>query len=196
MSGIVLETQEKGLLSHRNAVLHLALFVLWESFQDKPADDILGLWGLFEESLSNRVLSYVRNVALLRISAEDACTDNKLRGMDHDSEEVVDKHDLDNRWKDEDGVIAKSGSVGSQDYYDAFLGLISAVHESEIKDMPVSSALRCLHEEPSAVDVEQNDNIAAQRGRQFYATLQDIQDSPCRGMGLLSREEIDAVAKL
>jgi hypothetical protein len=44
--------------------------------------------------------------------------------------------------------------------------------------------------------MEENSNMVAQRGRQFYATLQDIQDSPLRGMGLLSREEIDAVAKL
>jgi hypothetical protein len=61
--------------------------------------------------------------------------------------------------------------------------------------MPVSSALRSLGEEAMAIDMEENSNMVAQRGRQFYATMQDIQDSPLRGMGLLSREEIDAVAK-
>jgi hypothetical protein len=53
-----------------------------------------------------------------------------------------------------------------------------------------------LGEEASAADIESDNNTAAQRGRQFYTTLQDIQDSPFRGMGLLSREEIDAVSKL
>jgi hypothetical protein len=32
--------------------------------------------------------------------------------------------------------------------------------------------------------------------RQFYATLQNIQDSPSRGIGRLSRDEIDVVSKL
>ncbi len=133
---------------------------------------------------------------MLRVSAEDARADSKLRGVDQDSEELVDAHALDDQWEEEDGAGASGGDIGSQDYYDAFLGVLSAVRKSEIKDMPVSSALRCLDEEARAVGVEQDDNIAAQRGRQFYATLQDIQDSPFRGMGLLSREEVDAVSKL
>jgi hypothetical protein len=62
--------------------------------------------------------------------------------------------------------------------------------------MSVSSALSCLDEEVRATDAGQDGNTAAQRGRQFYTTLQDIQDSPFRGMGLLSKEEIDAVLKL
>jgi hypothetical protein len=109
----------------------------------------------------------------------------------------VDAQALDDQVEEEDGRAARNGGdIGSQDYYDAFLGVLSAVQESEIKDMPVSSALRCLGEEAMAIDVEENDNIVGQRARQFYAALQDIQDSPFRGMGLLSPEEIDAVAKL
>lgn len=196
VSGIVPESQEEGLQSHRNAVLHLALFVPWERFQDEPGDDIPRLWRSFEERLSGRVRSYVQNIALLRVSAEDTRADSKLRGVGQDSEELVDAHALDDQWEEEDGAGASGVDIGSQDYYDAFLGVLSAVRKSEIKDMPVSSALRCLGEEARAVGVEQNDNIAAQRGRQFYATLQDIQDSPFRGMGLLSREEVDAVSKL
>jgi hypothetical protein len=197
VSGIVSESQEEGLQSSRNAVLHLALFVPWERFLDEPGDDIPRLWRSFEASLTDRVRSYVRNIALLRVSAEDARADSKLRGMDQDFEEVVDAQALDDPVEEEDGAGARSGgNAGSEDYYDAFLGVLSAVRESEIRDMPASSALRCLGEGAMAIDMEENDNMVAQRGRQFYAALQDIQDSPFRGMGLLSREEIDAVAKL
>ena len=34
------------------------------------------------------------------------------------------------------------------------------------------------------------------RGRHFYTMLQDLRDSPFRGIKLLSREEIDAVLKV
>jgi hypothetical protein len=45
--------------------LHLGLFVPWERFRDKAADNIPGLWH-FEERLNDLVRSYVRNIALLR----------------------------------------------------------------------------------------------------------------------------------
>ncbi len=45
------------------------------------------------------------------------------------------------------------------------------------------------------MDVGQGDGAAAQRGRQFYMVLQDIQDSPFRAVGLLS-QETDAISKL
>ena len=175
--------------------MHLALFVPWEMFQGKPANDIPGLWRSFEERLSDRIRSYVRNIALLRVSAEDARADRKVQGLDQDFEEIVDTHAFGDQGG-EDGAGAGDESVGSQDYYDAFLGVLSAVIGSEINDMPVSSALRCLDEEARAVDMGQHDNAATQRSRQFYTMLQDIQDSPFRGVGLPSREEIDAISKL
>src|SRR3954454_14775079 len=81
-------------------------------------------------------------------------------------------------------------------YYNAFLGVLSTVRRSEIKDMLVSSALKGLDEEARAIDIEQDNNTAFQRGRQFYTMLQYIQDSPFQGMGLLRQEEIDAISKL
>jgi hypothetical protein len=116
--------------------------------------------------------------------------------MDEDVEEAVDAHALGDQWEKENGSGTSDGNIGSQDYYDAFLGILSAVRGSKIRDMPVISALRCLEEEARAVDVQQSDDMAAQRGRQFYVTLQDVQDSPFRGMCLLGREEIDAISKL
>ncbi|KAL6406058.1 hypothetical protein AUP68_10619 [Ilyonectria robusta] len=179
----------------KNAVLHLVLFVPWERFQGEPADDIPGLWRRLQERLSDRVRSYVRNIALLRVSAEDARTDRKLQGLDEDFEEIVDTHAFGDQ-REEEGARVDNENIDSQEYYDAFLGVLSAVRGSEIKDMPVSSAVRCLHEEARAIDMGEDDNTAAQRGRQFYTMLQDIQDSPFRGTGLLSREEIDAILKL
>jgi len=52
--------------------------------------------------------------------------------------------------------------------------VLSAVRGSEINDMAVGLALRCLDEEVRAVDGGQHDNAATQRGRQFYTILQDI----------------------
>ncbi len=177
-------------------MLHLALFVPWETFQDQPADDIQRLWQSFQGQLSDRIRSYVRNIALLRVSADDARADRKLQGLDEESDDDVDVAALDYHWEEDDGAGPTGGSIGSQDCFDAFLDVLSAIRESEIKNMPVSLALKCLGEEARAIDVEQSGNIAGQRGRQFYATLQDIQDSPFRGMGLLNREEVDAVSKL
>jgi hypothetical protein len=139
--------------------------------------------------------------ALLRVSAEDARADSKLRGMDQDFEEAVDAHALDDQEEAEDGIGADGGNIDSQAYYDALLGVLSSVQQSEIKDMPVSSALRHLDEEARTVEIGQNDSNAAaaataQRGRHFYTTLQDMQDSPFRGMGLLSQEEIQAISTL
>ncbi|EAQ84295.1 predicted protein [Chaetomium globosum CBS 148.51] len=103
-------------------------------------------------------------------------------------------------WKDregdDDGVGLDGGGIDPQAHYEAFLDALSAVRGSEIKDMTATSALRRLDEEARAVDPSQDDSNAAQRGRHFYTMLQDLQDSPFRGMGLPSREEIDAVLKV
>lgn len=87
-------------------------------------------------------------------------------------------------------------SLNPQDYYEAFLDVLSAVRGSEIKDMAAISALRRLDEEARAVDPSQDDSTAVQRGRHFYTMLQDLQDSPFRSTGLPSREEIDAIWKV
>ncbi|EAQ84157.1 predicted protein [Chaetomium globosum CBS 148.51] len=103
---------------------------------------------------------------------------------------------LRDREGDDDGVGLDGGDIDPQAHYEAFLNVLSAVRGSEIKDMTATSALRRLDQEARAVDPSQDDNNAAQRGRYFYTMLQDLQDSPFRGMGLPSREEIDAVLKV
>ncbi|KNB04282.1 hypothetical protein FOXG_22453 [Fusarium oxysporum f. sp. lycopersici 4287] len=150
----------------------------------------------FQEQLSDRVRSYVHNITLLRVSVEDARADRKIQGLDQDFEEIVDAHAFGDQREEEDGTRADEENTDSQEYYNAFLGVLTAARRSEIKDMPVSSVLRCLYEEARAIDMGEDDNTAAQRGRQFYTMLQDIQDAPFRGTGLLSREEIDAILKL
>jgi len=114
----------------------------------------------------DRIRSHVRNIALLRVSADDARADRKLQGLEEEPDGMADAHVLDDHWEENDGPIGDN--IGSQDCYDAFLGVLSAVRKSEIKDMPVSLALRCLDEEARAVDLE-NEDSAVLRGRQFYA---------------------------
>ncbi|EXM13396.1 hypothetical protein FOTG_18153 [Fusarium oxysporum f. sp. vasinfectum 25433] len=59
----------------RAAVQHLALFVPWESFLCREADDINSIWARAREALPPRILCLVDNVQLLRRSAEDAKRD-------------------------------------------------------------------------------------------------------------------------
>jgi len=102
---------------------------------------------------------------------------------------------------EEDGARADDDNIDRDDYYNAFLGILSAVRGGEVKEMPASSALGCLHEEARAIDMigeedNNNDPAAGRRGRQFYTMLQDIQDPSFRGIGLLCQEEIDAISKI
>lgn len=182
---------------HRNSVLHLALFVPWERFQKEPAhDNISRLWRSFAESLGDRLRSYVRNIALLRVSADDARGDRKMQGIDEEFEDTADTHAFEDQGGEEEEGVTEDNNIDSEDYHDAFLGILSAVRNSEIKDMPVISELNCLDEEARAIDMVGENGEVTQRGRQFYTMLQDVQDSPFRGMGLLSREEIDAISKV
>lgn len=82
------------------------------------------------------------------------------------------------------------------DYYNTFLEVLSSVEESEIKSMPVSLALRCLEREVRASGIGRGICTAAQEGRQFYSTDEDVQTSPFQGMGHLSEEDIDVISKI
>lgn len=46
--------------------------------------------------------------------------------------------------EEEDNARANNKNINSQDYYDAFLRVLSAVWESEIKYISLSSGVRCL----------------------------------------------------
>ena len=192
------ESEKERLMGfqNRNAVLHLALFVPWEKFQYEPADSIPGLWRVFEAQLSDRARSHVRNIALLRISAEDARADQKLQGIDKDIDEAIDTHALGDQGEEGSGFREDDGRVDVQDSYDAFIGVLSAVRNSEIKDMPVCSDLKRLDREARAVDMGCDTSTMTQRDRQFCMMLQDTQDSPLRGLGLLSNDEISVISKI
>jgi hypothetical protein len=59
---------------------------------------------------------------------------------------------------EEDGARTDKENLSTQDYYNAFLDVLSSVRGGEIRDMPVSSALGFLEEEARAVDVGEDDN--------------------------------------
>ncbi|KAK8859546.1 hypothetical protein PGQ11_010280 [Apiospora arundinis] len=178
-----------------NAVLHLALFVPWERFASEGTGDLPALWRLFEEGLSDRLRFHVRNIALLRVSADDAAADRKLRGFDQDFEEIVDPQALGGAGLEEDGTASEDENRERQEYWNAFLDILSgAARGSSIKDMAISSALRSLNENAEAVEEadagtgEDGMVTGRSRGRRFYTELQDIQDASLRGAGLLGRE--------
>lgn len=165
---------------HRNSVLHLALFVPWEKFQSEPADvNIPRLWQSFAKRLNDRLRSYVRNIALLRVSAEDARADQKLQGLEQDFEDMVDTHAFEEHGGEDEEGVTEDDNIDS-DYHDAFLGVLSAVRKSEIKDMPVISELNSLDEQARAIHMGGENRVVTQRGRQFYTMLQDVQGSPFR----------------
>jgi hypothetical protein len=81
----------------------------------------------------DRVHSCVQNIALLRVSADDARADGKLQGLDQDFDETVDVHVFDKERGDEDVTGADDQNVDAQAYYNAFLGVLSAARASEIR---------------------------------------------------------------
>src|SRR5687768_13722548 len=119
------ETRRLTLYTYRNAVLHLALFVPWERFRGEPADDIPGLWRTVEGQLTGRIRSHVRNIALLRVSAEDARADRKLQGLKHECEDIVEAFDFADEAGDEDGAGANAESTNPQDHYEAFVDILA-----------------------------------------------------------------------
>lgn len=183
-------------------MLHLALFVPWEKFVSETVDDIPVLWRLFEEGLSDRLRFHVHNIALLRASADDAAADRKHRGFDQDFEEIVDPQALGGAGPEEDGTTMEDESRERHRYWNAFLDVLSgAARRSSIKDMSISSALRSLSEDAEAVEQSGagtgEDGMVTEksRGGRFYTELQDIQDAPLRGVGLLGREEVVGITK-
>jgi len=119
-----------------------------------------------------------------------------LQGLEQESDDNVDAYAFSDQAEYEDGIGPDVESIDAQAHYEAFLDVLSTARGNEIKDMAATSALRCLDEEARAIDPRQDNDAAAQRGRHFYTMLQDLQDSPFRGMGLPSRQEVDAILKV
>ncbi|KAK8869384.1 hypothetical protein PGQ11_007962 [Apiospora arundinis] len=168
----------------------------------RTADDIPGLWRSFEESLSDRLRFHVRNISFLRASAEDAAADRKHRGFDQDFEEAIDPQAFGGAGAEQDRADSEEESRERQEYWNAFLDTLSgAARRSSIKDMAISSALRSLNEDAEAIEEagaetdEDGRVIEQSRGRRFYTELQDVQDAPLRGVGLLGREEMVGIMK-
>jgi len=70
-------------------VLHLALFVPWEDFLHEIPEDFSVLWKDLAENLSPRLKFNVKNISLLRKSADDAKTNVKLWKSHSDGDDVV-----------------------------------------------------------------------------------------------------------
>lgn len=175
--------------------MHLALFVPWADFQSMPADDVEGTWKSFAVALKPRIQSCVRNIALLRASAEDARADRKLQGRAGGIEEPVDNDGFFGEERGDDGFAADS-AIGPDDCYHTILNIVGKIGQSGTKNLPATSDVRQLYEELRSRGAIQIEPTATRRGAEFYRTLQDQQESPLRGVGLLGREEIDAVYTL
>ncbi|KAK6841034.1 ATP-dependent DNA helicase PIF1 [Apiospora arundinis] len=134
--------------SYRNAVIHLALFVPWEEFQNEAAHHIPGLWRSVEAGLGERTRAHVRNIALLRVSADDASADRRLQGLEEDvDDEWIEAYAPGEPGEGEDGGAPEMEWAEAQDYHDAVVAVLSAVRAGEIKNMAVGSALAYLEDE-------------------------------------------------
>ena len=69
---------------------------------------------MFEKLLSDKIRSYVRNITLLHVSADDAWVDSKLQGIDQDFKEVMDAHAFGNQEEKEDNAGANDRNIGSR----------------------------------------------------------------------------------
>ncbi|KAK8093142.1 uncharacterized protein PG998_014543 [Apiospora kogelbergensis] len=165
-------------------------------------NDISGLWRRHEERLDERLRFHVRNVALLRVSVEDAAANRKLRGLNEDFEDTIDTQATREPGFDDVDYTDEDGAKERQACWDAFVDVLStAGWGSSIKDLPVGAALQSLGEEADAADAVGTNDLGvggvaeSHRGRWFYTELQDIQESPLRGFGLLGREEVAGIEK-
>ena len=95
----------------------------------------------------------------------------------------------------DDGPQVGDEASSLRDYYEAFTGVLASVQASDNRAVGIGSSLRHLSEEVEARSADEV--VAAEpRGRRFYTALQETEDGPLRGLGLLSREEVDGVTKL
>ncbi|KJZ70496.1 hypothetical protein HIM_10125 [Hirsutella minnesotensis 3608] len=104
----------------RNSVLHLALFVPWETFLSETRGDITGIWRDYEATLCPRLRFRVANISLLRKSAEDARKDARLWASRSEGDDTVDvDFPLDECDHVEDPTRAEHHQVGNLPLRDA-----------------------------------------------------------------------------
>ncbi|KJZ68594.1 hypothetical protein HIM_12014 [Hirsutella minnesotensis 3608] len=177
-------------IPRRNSVLHLALFVPWETFLSETRGDITGIWRNYEATLCPRLRSRVANISLLRKSAEDARKDARLWASRSEGDDTVDvDFPLDECDHVEDPTIAEH-----HQNYTAFLQILrTAVRDSDAtRDSPVlQNLIRDLCQENPA----QEDRPFIQRHDDFYQQIRYRQDSLLSRCPIPSAEDVQAAAK-
>jgi hypothetical protein len=174
-----------------NSVLHLALFVPWESFLSNMQGDITKIWSGYENTLSNRLRFYVSNISLLRKSAEDARRDAKLWASRSEGDDTI---DMDIPLDEGDYGQEPATMAEHHQYYTALLQTLqNAVHDSDAtRGSPVLQGLiQDLHQENP---VEEGRSFV-QRHDDFYQQIRCDQNGSLYGFPSLSGDDIQAVVK-
>ena len=114
--------------------------------------------------MSDQLHSHIRNITLLHISAKDVKTDCKLQNLNQDFEEIIDIYVFGDQEKQKDDSKPSDDNIDLQNYYNAFLEVLSFAKRNDIKDISVNSVLRYLDKETKAIEIRSDDYVSAYRG--------------------------------
>ncbi|KAH7461132.1 hypothetical protein FOMA001_g19195 [Fusarium oxysporum f. sp. matthiolae] len=175
----------------RNSILHLALFVPWESFLSSTNEDITDIWFHHQTVLPPRLLFSVSNISLLRKSAEDARRDARLWANRSEGEDSVDANfPLPDAF---DGEPPVATAEHHQTYVAVIQTLQNAIHNSDAtRDSPV---LRGLVRDLRQESLPDEGRPLVQRHEGFYPQIRRNQNSPLSHHPTPSPEDIQAAAR-
>jgi len=159
-----------------------------------PVDKLLKAWQDRHERLDDRIKSYVENISLLRISAEDAKRDAKRWANCSDGDDTVDMtygHGDDAGPDDDDD---KQTSPTMLQSYGAFLESLSSAVQPDSATAGSRELKELWYEAKEAAPDGEDEGFVC-RPSDFYAQLQETQQSPLHALGPLSKADISAAWK-
>ncbi|KAK7928536.1 hypothetical protein PG985_005534 [Apiospora marii] len=95
-------------------------------FRADAAGDIPGLRRTLEGALSERLRFHTRNIALFRVSANDAAAGSKLRGIDEGFEEIAEAGALGPLDEERDGGAGNDERIELEEHWTALLNVLYA----------------------------------------------------------------------
>jgi len=187
----------KLISSLRNAILHLALFIPWEAFLDEIPDDFATLWTQLSQNLSSRLKFHVRNICLLRKSAEDAKADARLWKKLSDGDQTGE-----GAFEDEDEEAAEqdyciNDVVVKEHYFMAFRKILEkAIRKGEVTERS-PDFMRIIQATNPIVGnfPELLTQTSRSRNGDFYNEIQRDNDRAV-GMANLGKSQIKRLDKL
>ena len=155
--------------------------------RERPGD-ISSLWEDLSIDLDGRIKSYINNISLLRISAEDARADKKMWAERCDGDDTVDFE-----YGGEDGQESEDMSPTERESFTGLLAALSAASQSTTLPI-VRQQLGSLTRDAQEAMATETDQGFIRRPEDFYSQLHHAQGSGfLPNSDFLSTEDIKSV---